>query len=153
MGHMCYIQCMRRQFAQRARLAIYLEFDDLARLTEKARSLGKTVVEYVRAVILERLGDADRGAKDVPGDRAVRVARRSAAEQERLPLAQEPAKVSLEDVVRSTAHREYAADSIEVMVAKRTGHEPGCDCMQCVQTTRWLTQQRQAAEPKKEKKR
>ena len=143
-------------------MKVYLERADLERLSKAANVARQVVSEYVRDLILGDLEHADRSAKDVPGDRAARLARRRPAAQERLPLAdtgervhrvEEPAKVSLDDVVLSTTHREYAADSVEMMVAKRTGHEAGCGCMQCVQTTRFIEQQRKAAEPKKEKKR
>lgn len=44
-------------------------------------------------------------------------------------------------------------DSVSAMVAGRTGHTEGCECMQCVQTQRFIEQQRKASQPKKEKAR
>lgn len=66
---------MRKLFTDRARLVVYVEATDLERLTAKARSEGRTVVEWARETLLEELG----GDSAVRPKRAVSIARRGAA--------------------------------------------------------------------------
>jgi hypothetical protein len=44
---------VRRIFTERARLVVYIELEDLNRLTAVARGDGKTLVEWAREVLLE----------------------------------------------------------------------------------------------------
>jgi hypothetical protein len=43
---------MRKRFEVRARLVLYMEQEDLNRLTAQAREAGRTVVDYARDVLL-----------------------------------------------------------------------------------------------------
>jgi hypothetical protein len=63
---------VRRIFTDRARLVVYIESGDLLRLTAKARSGGKTLVEWARETLLGEL----EANSDVPCTRPVRMARR-----------------------------------------------------------------------------
>lgn len=63
---------MKRLFMERSRLVVYVEASDLTRLTEKARSEGKTVVEWARETLLGELEDSS----GLPRTPAVRVAER-----------------------------------------------------------------------------
>lgn len=68
---------MKKLFTERARLVIYVENADLERLTARARSEGKTLVEWGRETLL---GALETGrVEDVPKRRAVRVARERTA--------------------------------------------------------------------------
>ena len=94
----CSIVCdMRRQFEQRARLVVYLETKDLARLTAVARENAKTVIEYARDLILEHLSE-NADDKAVRGNRAVRVGgrRTAAARLDAVSPSGAKGKVSLE---------------------------------------------------------
>lgn len=81
-AHVGYMTHMRKQFEVRGRLAIYFEQADLERLTAKARSEGKALVEWARETLLGELG----GDTAVRGERAVPVARRSIVAPERLAI-------------------------------------------------------------------
>jgi mobilization protein NikA len=79
----------------------------------------------------------------------IKVAERTRME---LPPEKQPAlaKVTLAEVAEQTHSRRTSDSSVAGMVASRTQHEIGCDCMQCVQTTRFIEQER-ARQPKEEK--
>jgi hypothetical protein len=49
---------MKKQFEVRARLVIYLEQADLNALTALAREDGRTLVEWARGLLIERLAPA-----------------------------------------------------------------------------------------------
>jgi hypothetical protein len=65
---------MRKLFTERTRLVVYVEASDLTRLTEKARSEGRTVVEWARETLLGEL-ETD---SELPRPERVRVAERRA---------------------------------------------------------------------------
>lgn len=55
MYDMHYSLVVRKIFSDRARLVVYVEAQDLNRLTEKARDEGRTLVEWARERLLEEL--------------------------------------------------------------------------------------------------
>ena len=61
-------------------------------------------------------------------------------------------KVSLDAVAEQTVTRRKQDSSIEAAVASRTGHSVGCECFHCVQTYRFIEQQRKSTEKKEEPK-
>jgi hypothetical protein len=63
--HMCYVCCMRRQFEVRARLVLYLEQADLNALTALAREEGRTLVDWARNELIERLKPAVKQGKGI----------------------------------------------------------------------------------------
>ena len=91
MAHTGYMTHMRKQFQQRARLAIYLETSDLVRLTAKARTEGKALVEWARETLLGEL----ENNSEVRPEREVPSARRGASALKR---SSEPAEASTGEI-------------------------------------------------------
>jgi hypothetical protein len=74
MTHVCYICHVKRIFDERARVVIYLEAEDVTRLTEEARAEGKTLVEWGRETLLGSIGaTVRRGGEQVLPKKVRRV--------------------------------------------------------------------------------
>ena len=77
---------MKKIFTDRARLVLYVEHGDLARMTERARREGKLLAEWAREALLEGLADKsvlERGniSGVAQSGRAPKPARESVVEQ------------------------------------------------------------------------
>jgi hypothetical protein len=48
---------MRRMFNERSRVVVYVEAEDVTRMTAQAKSEGKTLVEWARETLLGELSD------------------------------------------------------------------------------------------------
>jgi hypothetical protein len=70
---------VRRIFNERARFVIYVESADMERMEVKARSEGRTLVEWARETLVAKLGD-NSSVREKP---RVRVAKRGTGSPER----------------------------------------------------------------------
>lgn len=110
---------MKKLFVDRARLVVYLEASDMKRLSEKARSEGKTLVEWARERLLGELA----GNSTVRTEPKVRLVRRRATPVMAHAHAIETAK-ALTDVENpeSPSHHKHVCQH---------GTSKGYHCWQC----------------------
>ena len=145
---MCYVCPMRRQFEHRARLVIYVEAEDLAGLTKRAREAGKGVTEYARSILLgeQKISKAEvKQTAVTTAARPVVVPRPS----EGLGPGQNFSSPQLKEATTATVGPGSQNFSLlQLDVARRTGHAPGCECFHCLQTSRFLA----PPAPKKDEK-
>lgn len=131
------------RFTERALLKVYLESSDLARLVDRAG--GTHAAEYARNLILEHLNGVSRPGKSEdetgdgknlrdPGPPGMDPGRAGAPRP--TGLAVPPARAA-----------RGQASELQLMVASRTGHQPGCPCFQCSNTRRFLESMREAEAP------
>jgi len=113
---------VRKIFSQRARLVVYVESESADRMTERARSEGKTLVEWMRETLLGELEDNSA----VRGTTPVRMARRRTSVSGRL-LAAEPVL----HMADSLGDGGGVAEDVPVVRTCKHGTERGVRCWQC----------------------
>jgi hypothetical protein len=112
----------------------------------------KNCDDVAHGVVIELRSEenANRNGKDVRGVSRVPVVAGSAPGPDTRSDA--VAAVDLAAVAEQTKSRRISDSSIESAVASRTGHPVGHECFDCVQTYRFIKQQRDIAEKEEPKK-
>jgi len=112
---------VRRIFEQRARLVVYVESGDADKMEKRARSEGKTLVEWMRETLLGELATVEELSRPKP----VRVARRRT-----MPNGDSGA-AGLSDVAASAGKQGDATGSPCKRSVCKHGIARGWHCWQC----------------------
>lgn len=128
-----YYKAVKRIFTDRARLVVYVEAEELNGMTALARGSGKTLVEWAREVLREKL----EGGNAVRAVQPVRVSERRTSKRGRSTLR------NVEDITHATIRKTKAADvgsvgsrpsardSMDFSGVASDDHERGCRCAVC----------------------
>jgi hypothetical protein len=113
---------VRRIFEERARLVVYVESSSADAMEKRARSEGKTLVEWMRETLLGELEDST----EVRPVREVSVARRSTPAPERREQRRHTGTLGHVEDVTHQAIRELPLSGMA-----SDAHSNGCGCGVC----------------------
>ena len=129
---------------------------DTAQLEAWAKAAGGNLSAWIRRVCDAAIGNgqAVRGVEDVPVVGGSAAAPRGTGGDAHAAEAtvQAPLRGAPSGEKRTSATLQFPPGEIERDVARRTGHQVGCECFHCVQTHRFLAPQAPKKEEKKPKK-
>lgn len=130
---MCSTFGVRKLFSDRARLVVYVEAEDLNRLTAHARKEGRTVVEWARETLLGELNGASREDHAVRSARKPRSVRRGPDPHEHAIAVAQALDAGSNPECNPVAGRADAVDDVRRAKAKVCvhGRPQGFNCWQC----------------------